>query len=62
MYNIAMIGDSDSIIGFKLLGISLFPISNKEETIEILNKLVKGKFAVIFITEEIAIQIFKKIE
>jgi V/A-type H+-transporting ATPase subunit F len=62
MYNIAMVGDSDSIIGFKLLGISLFPISNKEETIEILNKLVKDKFAVIFITEEIAIQIFEKIE
>jgi V/A-type H+-transporting ATPase subunit F len=62
MYNIAMVGDSDSIIGFKLLGISLFPISNKEETIEILNKIVKEKYAVVFITEEIAIQIFEKIE
>jgi len=63
MYNnIAMIGNRDSIIGFKLLGISIFPVSKKEETIEILNKIVKEKYAAVFITEEIAIQIFEKIE
>ena len=62
MYNIAMIGNRDSIIGFKLLGISIFPVSKKEETIEILNKIVKEKYAAVFITEEIAIQVFEKIE
>jgi len=62
MYNIAMIGNRDSIIGFKLLGISIFPVSKKEETIEVLNKIVKEKYAAVFITEEIAIQIFEKIE
>jgi len=62
MYNIAMIGNRDSIIGFKLLGITIFPVSKKEETIEILNKIVKEKYAAVFITEEIAIQVFEKIE
>jgi len=30
MYKIALMGNNDSIIGFKLLGISLFPVTNKE--------------------------------
>lgn len=62
MYKIALIGNRDTIIGFKLLGISLFPITKKEEAVEILNKLVKEEYAVIFITEEIACQICKEIE
>lgn len=62
MSKIALVGDRDSIIGFKLLGISLFPVTNKEETISILNELIKEKYAAVFITEEIASQIFEKIE
>ena len=41
MYKIALIGNRETIIGFKLLGISLFPITKKDEAVEILNKLVK---------------------
>lgn len=62
MYKIALVGDRDSIIGFQLLGISIFPVTNKEETISILNELIKEKYAAVFITEEIASQIFEKIE
>lgn len=62
MYKIALVGDRDSIIGFQLLGISIFPVTNKEETINILNELIKEKYATVFITEEIASQIFEKIE
>jgi len=62
MYKIAFIGDRETIIGFKLLGVSLFPATKKDETIEILDKLVKEEYAVIFVTEDIACQIFKEIE
>lgn len=62
MYKIAFIGDRDTIIGFKLLGVSLFPTIKKDETIEILDKLVKEEYAVIFVTEDIACQIFEEIE
>jgi V/A-type H+-transporting ATPase subunit F len=62
MYKIALMGDRDTIIGFKLLGVSLFPTTRKEEAVEILNKLVKEEYAAIFVTEEIACQIFEEIE
>ena len=50
MYKIALIGNRDTIIGFKLLGISLFPTTKKDEAVEILDKLVKEEYAVIFVT------------
>jgi len=62
MYNIAIVGDRNSIIGFQLLGISIFPVTDKEETINVLNKLVEEKYAIIFVTENIASQILDKIE
>jgi len=62
MYKIALIGNKDTIIGFKLLGVSLFPLTEMEEAVEILNKLVKEEYAVIFVTEDIACQILEKIE
>lgn len=61
MYKIALVGDKDSIIGFQLLGISIFPVNSKEETINILNELIKEKYAVVFITEDIASKIFDEI-
>ena len=62
MYKIALMGNRDTIIGFKLLGVSLFPVNKKEEAEEILNKLVKEEYAVIFVTEEIGCQIIEEIE
>jgi len=62
MYKIALIGNRDTIIGFKLLGVSLFPTIKKDEAVEILDKLVKEEYAVIFVTEDIACQIFEEIE
>ena len=62
MYKIAFIGSRDTIIGFKLLGVSLFPATKKDEAVEILDKLVKEEYAVIFVTEDIAGQIFEEIE
>ena len=62
MYKIALIGNRDTILGFKLLGVSLFPTNKKDEAVEILNKLVKEQYAVVFVTEEIACQIVEEIE
>jgi len=62
MYKIALIGDKDTIIGFKLLGVSLFPVTSKDEALEVLDKLVKEEYAVIFVTEDIAGQIVEEIE
>ncbi|HER24902.1 MAG TPA: V-type ATP synthase subunit F [Candidatus Atribacteria bacterium] len=62
MYKIALIGNRDTIIGFKLLGVSLFPTVKKDETMEILDKLVNEEYAAIFVTEDIACQIFEEIK
>jgi len=59
---IALMGYRDSIIGFKLLGVDLFSVIKPEEACEKLDKIVKDKYAIVFITEEIACQIMYKIE
>lgn len=36
MSDIAMIGDRDSILGFKALGVAIFPVNTKGESAEVL--------------------------
>lgn len=50
---IAIIGDKDSILAFKAIGVEVFPIKNAFDASETLKKLARD-YAIIFITEEIA--------
>lgn len=54
MYKIGVIGDKDSILGFKALGISVFPTTDYREAHKTALKLAKEKYAVIFVTEQLA--------
>lgn len=54
MPEIAMIGDRDSILGFRALGIGIFPANTKGESIEALREIIKQEYKVAFITEQIA--------
>ncbi|HYE84149.1 MAG TPA: V-type ATP synthase subunit F [Clostridia bacterium] len=54
MYKIGVIGDKDSILGFKALGISVFPTTDIREANRLVHKLAKEKYAVIFLTEQLA--------
>jgi V/A-type H+-transporting ATPase subunit F len=54
MYKVGVIGDKDSILGFKILGLSVFPVTTPEEAAKIINKMAKEEYAVIYITENIA--------
>ena len=51
MYKIGVIGDKDSILGFKALGISVFPTTDIREANRLIHKLAKEKYAVLFVTE-----------
>ncbi len=51
MHRIAAIGDKDSILGFKALGISIFPASDKKEAKDCLQEARERDHAIIFITE-----------
>jgi V/A-type H+-transporting ATPase subunit F len=54
MSEIAMVGDRDSILGFKALGVSIFPAETKGEAIGILRNLIEQEFKIAFITEQVA--------
>lgn len=54
MYKIAAIGDQESVLGFKALGLDVFPAAGAEEAREILHRLAKESYAVIYLTEQLA--------
>lgn len=58
---IAVLGDKDSILAFKAIGIEVFPVNEEDEARETLKKLAR-KYSVIFITEDIAIKINDVVE
>jgi len=54
MYKIAALGDKDSVLGFKALGLDVFPADSADQAKEILHKLAKLNYAVIYLTEQLA--------
>lgn len=62
MPKIAVIGDRDSILGFKAVGVITFPVSGPEETKQALRKVTEGDYAVVFITEQAADQVHEAVE
>lgn len=52
MHKIGVIGEKDSILGFKALGLSVFPVGHSGEAAEVLHKLAQEGYAVIYITEQ----------
>lgn len=54
MYKVGVIGDGDSILGFMTAGFSVYPVSTPEEAAKTLHNLAHEKYAIIFITENLA--------
>ena len=54
MYKIAVLGDRESVIGFKALGLSTFEVQSIDEAKETLHQIAKENYAIIYITEQIA--------
>jgi V/A-type H+-transporting ATPase subunit F len=57
MYKVAVLGDRDSVLGFKALGLDVFSTECAEEAAEQLHTLARDRYAVIYITETLAAQI-----
>lgn len=53
-YKLAVIGDKDSILGFKTLGVDTFPVTGPGEALAVLKRLAAERCGVIFITETLA--------
>ncbi len=57
MHKIGIIGDRDSVLGFMALGFAVHEVQGGEEASEKISELVRsGEYAVIFITEDLAVQ------
>ena len=53
-YKIAVLGDKDSVLGFKALGLDVYPAETVEEARKTLHTLAKGDYAVVYLTEQYA--------
>lgn len=53
-YQIAVIGDWESVMGFRALGLDTYPVSTVDEAREIVYRLAKSDCAVIYLTEKLA--------
>ena len=64
MLKIAVIGGPETVMGFKAVGLDVFPAVDDKEALEILNKLIDGpdEYAIIYIEETLAVNMQKEID
>lgn len=53
-YHIAVVGDWESVMGFRALGLDTYPVATPEEAREKIHQLAKADCAVIYLTEQLA--------
>ena len=56
-YRIAVMGDKDSVLGFKALGLSTYAVDSVEEARTTLHRIAREDFAVIYVTETLAVEL-----
>lgn len=54
MYKIGIVGDKDSVLAFKAVGIDVYPVSEAPEARKIIDRMAQEGYAVIFVTEQLA--------
>ena len=54
MYKIAVMGDRDSVLGFRALGLDVFFTEDTEGARRTLHRLAGEHYAVIYVTEQLA--------
>lgn len=64
MYKIGVIGDKDSILFFKAIGMDVYPVleSDVEDNRKLIDRLAREEYGIIFITEQIAQTLFETID
>ena len=54
MYKIAVLGDRDSVLGFKALGLDVVFAEDAEAARQALHRLARESYAIVYITEQLA--------
>ena len=62
MHKIGVVGDKDSVLAFKAIGIDVFPVVEIEEARKAIDKMAYNDYAVIFVTEQLAQHLDETIE
>ena len=62
MYKIAIMGDRDSVLGFKAVGFDVFPVNDSLMAENTLKDLCGQNYAVIYVTEDTAEDIYDTIQ
>ncbi|ARC87034.1 ATP synthase (F/14-kDa) subunit [Clostridium argentinense CDC 2741] len=62
MHKIGVVGDKDSVLAFKAIGIDVFPVVEAEEARKAIDKMAYNDYAVIFVTEQLAQHLDETIE
>ncbi len=62
MYKIAVMGDQASVMGFKVLGLDVFPVEEAEEARHALHQLAREDYAIIYLTEQLAVQLDAEVQ
>ena len=62
MYKIAVMGDRESILSFKALGIETVSVENNEEAKAQISRLAQDEYAVVYLTEQLAVDLKQEIE
>lgn len=62
MFKIGVMGDRESVMSFKALGLEVFPCENGESGRKILHKLAKDKYGIIYVTEDLIESMEKDID
>jgi len=52
MHKIGIIGDADSVLGFKVFGLDAYACNTDDEAAQVLHKIVKEDYGIIYITEK----------
>ena len=62
MYKIGAVGDKDSILAFKSIGIDVYPVVDGREARATIDSLADKQYGLIFVTEHIAQEIEETIQ
>jgi V/A-type H+-transporting ATPase subunit F len=62
MYKIGVVGDKDSVLAFKAIGIDVYPVVEIEEARKTIDRMAANNYGVIFVTEQVAKDLTETIE
>ena len=62
MYKVAVVGDRDSVLAFRALGIHVYTAYDAKEARQTVDRIAKEGYGIIFITEQMAEKIPETIE